>query len=58
MGNAVDENLTDNGSFYVLRFTPDPLVRDGKFHAIEVRVKRPGVRIRSRTGYVAPAPGS
>jgi len=58
MGSAVEEILTDHGSFYVLRFTPDPLVRDGKLHPIEVRVKRPDVRIRARGGYVAAGPGT
>lgn len=33
------------------------LVRDGKFHRLEVKTTRPGVRIRlSRTGYQSPTP--
>jgi len=57
---AVRELLADNGSYYVLGFYPNPAVPDGKFHGIEVRVRRLGVHIRSRAGYVAdkpPAPG-
>ena len=29
---------------------------DGKFHPVEVRVRRPGARVRTRTGYWAPVP--
>jgi Ca-activated chloride channel family protein len=29
--------------------------RDGKWHAIEVVVRRPNLRVRARTGYFAPA---
>jgi VWFA-related protein len=53
--DAVDGILTDNGSFYTLGFYPEPLVRDGKYHEIKVTVKRPGVRVRSREGYLADA---
>jgi VWFA-related protein len=52
---AVREIVRDNGSYYVLGFYPNPLDRDGKFHGIDVKVKRPGLRVRARYGYVAPA---
>jgi VWFA-related protein len=54
---AVREIVRENGSYYVLGFYPNPLDRDGKFHDIDVKVKRPGLRVRARQGYVAAAPG-
>ncbi len=50
---AVDKIVSDNGSFYTLGFYPEPLVTDGKYHAIKVNVKRDGVRVRSRERYLA-----
>jgi VWFA-related protein len=50
---AVDEMITDNGSFYSLGFYPQPMVRDGKYHKLDVTVKRPGLRVRSRDRYLA-----
>jgi VWFA-related protein len=59
---AIDQIVSENGSFYVLGFYPDPPVRDGKFHKLEVTVKRPGLRVRSRDRYLAdtatPAPSN
>jgi VWFA-related protein len=37
---------------YVLGFVPQTL--DGKQHRLEVRVKRPGARVRARQSYLAP----
>ncbi len=50
---AMQQILTENGSFYTLGFYPEPLVSDGKYHDIHVTVKRPGVRVRSRDRYLA-----
>ena len=50
---AVNEIVRENGSYYLLGYYPNPLVRDGKFHGITVKVNRPGVRVRARRGYVA-----
>ena len=54
LDGAVSEIVGENGSFYLLGYSPTPLVRDGKFHEISVRVSRPGVHVRARQGYVAP----
>jgi Ca-activated chloride channel homolog len=43
-------------SQYVLGFSP--AVLDGKSHRLEVRVKRPGLKARSRRSYVASAEGT
>ena len=43
-------------SQYLLGFSPQTL--DGKVHRLEVRVKRPGLKTRSRRSYVASAEGT
>jgi Ca-activated chloride channel family protein len=43
-------------SQYLLGFSPSAL--DGKVHRLEVRVKRPGLKARSRRSYVASAEGT
>jgi VWFA-related protein len=53
VANAVDEIVADNGSFYLLGYSPEPIVHDGKFHPITVKVNRPGAEVRARAGYVA-----
>jgi VWFA-related protein len=42
----------DMKTYYVLGYRPT-VAQDGKFHDIKVRVKRPGVAVRARRGYVA-----
>ena len=41
-------------SQYVLAFTPPERSRDGKFHKLELKIKKPGMKVRSRSGYYAP----
>ena len=42
--------LADLDNYYVLGFYPrDP--KDRSFHLTEVRVNRPGLRVRARSGY-------
>lgn len=48
------EIVRDNSVYYVLGYTPATVRRDGKFHDITVRVKRPGLKVRARKGYIAP----
>jgi hypothetical protein len=53
--------VEDNTSYYVLGYHQAEAKRDGKFHEITVRLKRPGLEVRARRGYyalkeTAPAP--
>ncbi|MBN2338480.1 MAG: VWA domain-containing protein [Acidobacteria bacterium] len=41
---------------YSLGYTPSNRLRDGAFRKVELRSKRPGVRVRTRSGYYAPRP--
>ena len=42
----------DTSRYYVLGYVADPTNSPGKFRKIEVRVKRPGLTVRARRGYV------
>ncbi len=52
--SAFERIVSDNSSYYVLAYYPPSNRRDGKFHRIEVRTSRPGLRVRARRGYAAP----
>jgi VWFA-related protein len=49
--NALGEAASDTRSYYWLGFTPRRS-RDGKGHRIEVEVRRPDLKIRSRRGFL------
>jgi VWFA-related protein len=52
--NAYDRIVRENSSYYVLGYYPPSNKRDGRFHKIEVKLKRPGLRVTARKGYAAP----
>ena len=43
----------DSSAYYLIGYNSVQAPTDGKFHEIKVRVKRPGVQVRSRKGYWA-----
>ncbi len=45
---------TETSNYYMIGYYPANEARDGKFRRIEVRVKRPGLRVIARKGYAAP----
>jgi VWFA-related protein len=53
---ALRQMVRDNSTYYLLGYVSTRAPRDGKFHEIEVRVRRPGVQIRARKGYWAYSP--
>lgn len=48
-----DRIVSDSGTYYMLGYQSSNRRADGTFRRIEVRVKRAGVQIRSRSGYRA-----
>jgi hypothetical protein len=51
---AFERIVRENSTYYVLGFTSTNDRRDGRYRRIEVRVRRPGLQVRARSGYVAP----
>jgi VWFA-related protein len=56
IGRALDTIAEDANRYYVLGYQPVDANFDGKFRSIEVRVARPGARVRARRGYLALEP--
>jgi len=51
---AIGRMVRENSSYYTLGFSSEYEKRDGRFVPVEVKVKRPGLQVRARSGYVAP----
>jgi VWFA-related protein len=50
------ERITDaNSRYYLLGYARPAHPRDGRFHRIEVRTKRPGLTVVARRGYPSPS---
>jgi VWFA-related protein len=54
LGSALERIVDANSRYYVLGYYPPTQARDGRFHTIDVRVKRPGLRVTARRGYASP----
>ena len=52
--NVFDRIVDANSRYYLLGYNPPAHPRDGRFHKIEVRVTRPGLKVTARKGYPAP----
>jgi VWFA-related protein len=53
---SVPQMFAENGSYYLLGIEPGDKARDNRFRRLTVRVRRPDVDVRTRTGYYAPKP--
>jgi VWFA-related protein len=54
--NAFSRILEESSSYYVLGYYPTNEKSDGRFRNVQVKVLKPGLRVRYRKGYVAPKP--
>ena len=53
--SVFDRIVRTTSTYYLLGYYPPEHPRNGAFHKIEVRVKRPGLRISARKGYASPS---
>ena len=53
LASGMKQIMRDASGYYLLGYTSAAAPTDGKFHTIDVRVKRPNVEIRYRKGYWA-----
>ena len=49
-----DRIQRDNSTYYLLGYYSSNERRDGRYRKLTVRLKRPGLQVRARRGYVAP----
>jgi VWFA-related protein len=54
----IDQIFDEAGSYYLVGYQTSNGKPDGKFRRVEVKVKRPGTTVRSRSGYYAPREGT
>ena len=53
LATGMKQIMRDASGYYLLGYTSTSAPTDGKFHSIDVRVKRPNVEVRARKGYWA-----
>jgi VWFA-related protein len=53
LAGAIQTAMDDARTTYVLSFSPSHNQWNGQFREVKVRVKRPGLEVRHRTGYLA-----
>jgi VWFA-related protein len=46
--------VRESSTYYILGYYSTNEKRDGKYRSLDVRVKRPGLTVRARNGYLAP----
>ncbi len=53
LAKGMEQIIRDSSAYYLVGYNSSQAPQDGKFHAIKVRIKRPGVQVRARKGYWA-----
>lgn len=51
LASQIDRCIADAKTYYVLTYNPPPAAHPDEYHGIEVKVDKPGLKARTRTGY-------
>jgi VWFA-related protein len=54
----IDQIFEEAGSYYLVGYQTSNGKPDGRFRRVDVKVRRPGMTVRSRSGYYAPREGT
>ena len=54
IATAFERVAADSSHYYLLGYAPPDFKREGRFRSIDVRVKKPGLTVSARKGYVEP----
>jgi VWFA-related protein len=54
LDTALDRIAAESSHYYLLGYVPADAKREGRYREIEVRLKRPGLHVSARKGYVEP----
>jgi VWFA-related protein len=49
---GIQKALHDTNSYYLVGFDPEDAKFDSRYHSIKLRVKRPGLQVRTRAGFI------
>jgi len=52
--DALSRVASESSHYYLIGYAPTDGAHDGRYRSIEVKVKRPDLRVRARKGYLAP----
>jgi len=53
---GIAQVFAETGSYYLLGYVPAPKGREGSYRRLTVKVRRPGVEVRARSGYFVTPP--
>jgi len=56
IANGIRDSVKDGSTYYLLGYYPEDKDWNGKFRKVEVKVDRPGLKLRHRLGYFAANP--
>jgi VWFA-related protein len=56
IAGALASSVADGSSYYLLGYYPESKQFDGKFRKIQIKMNKPGIDVRHRTGYFAKDP--
>jgi hypothetical protein len=54
LASALDRIVAESSHYYLLGYTPPNAKRDGRYHTIDIAVRKPGLHAVARKGYAAP----